>query len=290
MSLEIVSPPVNGRPRRERVAKRLRSRGGPAFATLLTLTMVSPVIWMLISSFKTDIESTVDPPTLYPHDPTASAFTRVFNETVVPHFLLNSAMVAVGTTVLVLVLSVLAAYALVRFSLPGAEWITRSTLIFYSMPPILLVVPIVQMFVTLHLVDSLLGLVIVYTALYLPLGIWLLRGYFIGLDPSPEEAAQCDGTTKFGAFWRIGLPQSLPGVTIVAVFVFNAASNEYLYASVLLQSPEKQTMPAGLAQFISETSIYSWPMLMAAGLLGITPILVIYIFAQRRIVGSFSSL
>jgi multiple sugar transport system permease protein len=252
--------------------------------------MALPLLWMILSSFKSEAESLVTPPTLLPDHWTGQAYGAVVSQTSILRYMLNSGMVAVATTTLVIVLSALAAYPLVRFTFPGAEWLTRSTLVFYSMPPILLVVPIVQIFVTVHLVDSLVGLVIVYTALYLPLGIWLLRGYFIGLDPSPEEAARVDGATKFGAFWRIGLPQSVPGLAIIAVFVFNASMNEYLYASVLLQTPNKATMPSGLATFIGEVSIYSWPMLMVAGILAVLPIFVIYVFAQRHIAGNFMSL
>ena len=274
----------------ERVRARSRPLPGALVASLAALIMVFPLVWMIISSFKSEAETYVRPPTLWPADFTVDAYPAVVSDTPLPGFILNSIMVATAATCLVIILALLAAYPLVRFDFPGAEWLTRSTLIFYSMPPILLVVPIVQIFVTLRLADSLIGLTIAYTALYLPVGIWLLRGYFIGVDPSPEEAGRVDGLTRFGAFWRIGIPQSVPGIGMVAVFVFNASTNEYLYASLLLQSTDKLTMPAGLATFIGEISIYSWPMLMAAGAMAVTPMFLVYVFAQRHIAGTFGAI
>lgn len=270
-------------------ARGISAWSGPVLAVLAAVSMVLPLLWMFISSLKTDAESFRAPPTLWPEEPTVAAYGTVLTETPLPMFMRNSFLVAVATTIAVSLLAVCAAYALVRFQFPGAEWLTRSTLLFYSMPPILLVVPIVQVFVTLRLVNSLLSLMVVYTALYLPVGIWLLRGYFIGLDKSPEEAARVDGAGRFQAFWRIGVPQAIPGIGTVGVFTFNAAWNEYLYASVLVQQPNSMTMSAGLATFVGEISIYSWPVLMAAGVMAISPVFVMFLFAQRYIAGTFGA-
>jgi ABC-type glycerol-3-phosphate transport system permease component len=142
---------------------------------------------------------------------------------------------------------------------------------------------------TLHLVNSLASLIVAYTALYLPLGIWILRGYFVGLDVDPEEAAMVDGATRFQAFYRIAVPQAVPGIISVAIFTFNACWNEYLYASVLVQAPGLLTLSAGLATFIGEVTMYSWTMLMAAGAVTIAPILVLFLYLQRYLVSGLSS-
>ena len=251
--------------------------------------VIAPLLWMVISSLKPEMETYVFPPTLWPTSPTSQAYRRLFTETVFFSYLRNSFVVAVVVTCAVISLSLAASYALVRFKLPGAEWLVRLTLFSYTMPTLLLVVPIVQIFMTIHLVNSLPSLMVVYTGLYLPLGIWILRSYFIGLSPDPEEAAMTDGATRFQAFYIVAVPQALPGIISVAVFTFNAAWNEYLYASMLIQDRNLLTLSAGLATFIGEVSMYSWAMLMAAGCLTVAPILLMFLFLQRYLVSGLGA-
>lgn len=260
-----------------------------ALAFVSAVLLIFPLIWMLISSFKPEMEALAYPPRLLPSRLTLLGYQQLFDQTPFPLYLRNSFLVAVVTTVAVIVLSLIASYALVRFRLRGAEWLARLTLFSYTMPPILLVVPIVQIFLTLHLVNSLPSLMVVYTGLYMPLGIWILRSYFIGLPPDPEEAAMVDGATRLQAFYLIAVPQTLPGIISVAVFTFNAAWNEYLYASMLVQDNRSLTLSAGLATFIGEVTIYSWTMLMAAGCLTVLPILIIFLFLQRYLIAGFGA-
>lgn len=244
--------------------------------------VIFPVLWMILSSLKSQEEAFTVPPTYLPAVPSFDAYWRVLTDTDFLLYLRNSAIVGTVATTLVVCLSTMAVFSLSRVRVPGAELIARSTLVFYAMPPILLVVPVVQVFLTIGLVDSLLSLIVAYTALYLPLGVWILRGYFNGLDPSPEEAAMLDGLSMFQAFVRVGLTRALPGLATVAFFTFNATWNEYLYASLLIQSDESLTMSAGLSTFIGTISIYSWPMLMAAGILAILPIFIFYLLVEKQ--------
>ena len=265
-----------------RLLRRTTRIGGRLLAIPVALVFIFPVFWMALSSFKSQREAFTVPPTYLPETPSIQAFASVLRDTDFLVYVRNSSIVGVVTTALVLCLSTMAVFSLSRVRVPGAEFLARSTLVFYAMPPILLVVPVVQVFLTIGLVDSITSLIVAYTALYLPLGVWLLRGYFSGLDPAPEEAALLDGLSQFRAFARIGLRQALPGLAIVAFFTFNATWNEYLYASLLIQSNENLTMSAGLSTFIGAIAIYSWPMLMAAGIMAVLPIFLFYLLIERR--------
>jgi ABC-type glycerol-3-phosphate transport system permease component len=258
-------------------------------ATIACLAALGPFVWMLLTSAKSTGESFLFPPTIIPANPTLKSYQDLFSGTAYLQFLMNSMIVAVSVTLVVCILATCASYVLVRFSFRGLEWMARLTLLSYTMPAILLVVPVVRIFVWLRLVDSIPGLILVYSALYLPLGIWLLRAYFIGLPSDPEESAMIDGCTRFQAFYRMAVPQAVPGIVTVAVFTFNASWNEYLYASVMLQSPWTKTLSAGLASFIGEVSLYSWPMLMAAGVVTSLPVVVVFLFLQRYLVSGLSA-
>jgi ABC-type glycerol-3-phosphate transport system permease component len=281
-STAIPAPRPGGRRRISRAATYV-------IASVAAAIALGPFIWMVLTSFKSTSESFVFPPTILPAQPTTQSYEELFAGTAYLQFLANSMIVAVAVTAIVCVLATCASYVLVRFSFRGLEWMARLTVLSYTMPAILLVVPVVRIFVWAGLVDSLFGLVLVYSALYLPLGIWLLRGYFIGLPADPEESAMIDGCTRFQAFYRMAVPQAVPGIVTVAVFTFNASWNEYLYASVMLQSPTTKTLSAGLASFIGEVSLYSWPMLMAAGVITSLPVVLVFLFLQRYLVSGLSA-
>ena len=254
----------------------------PVVSAIVGGIVIFPLLWMVVSAFKTQAESYLVPPRIFPQNPSFSAFREVLTETTLPNFIANSAIVGISTTLLVACLSVMAVFSLTRVRVPGAELIARSTLIFYTMPPILLVVPVVQLFLDIGLVNTLYALIVAYTGLYLPLGVWIFRGYVNGLDPSLEQAAMLDGLSMFQAFFRIGLREALPGLAVVAFFTFNATWNEFLYASLLIQKEKLMTMPAGLASFIGVFNVYSWPMLMAAGIIAVTPIFIFYLIVEKR--------
>jgi multiple sugar transport system permease protein len=138
-------------------------------------------------------------------------------------------------------------------------------------------------------VDSLTGLFLVYTATRLPFGIWLLRSYFLGIPHELEDAAMVDGATRFQSFYRVIVPQALPGMISTGIFVFSVTWHEYLFASILLFRPDKQTLSAGVATFLSEDWIYSWGMLMAAGVMISLPLVIFYIFLQRYLIAGWGS-
>jgi multiple sugar transport system permease protein len=237
---------------------------------------ILPLFWVFISSFKPDTETYSFEQTFFPRQPTFENYLNLFNLTDFGRWMLNSTVMAVATTVAVIALSALAAYALSRFNFWGFETFSRLTLLAYMMPPIILVVPIFFLLSKIGLTNSLVGLLAVYIGLRIPFGMWVLRSYFFGIPLELEEAAMVDGCTRFQAFYKVVLPQA-----------FSVTWHEFLFASILLFSGATQTLSAGVASFIAEDWIPSWGMVMAAGVMISLPLVLFYIFLQRFLVAGW---
>ena len=248
---------------------------------------VLPLFWVFISSIKPDTETYAFDQTILPRHPTVQNYITLFRVTRFGAWMKNSTILATATTLAVVALSAMAAYAMSRFRFRAFEIFGRLTLLAYMMPPIILVVPIFFLLFKLGLVNSHLGLTLVYTGTRLPFGIWLLRSYFQGIPVELEEAAMVDGATRFQAFRKVVLPQALPGMISTSIFTFSVTWHEFLFASILLFSASKQTLSAGVATFLSEDWIYSWGVLMAAGVMVSLPLVIFYIFLQRYLIAGW---
>ncbi|MBZ0275767.1 MAG: carbohydrate ABC transporter permease [Anaerolineae bacterium] len=250
---------------------------------------VFPLLWVFITSLKPDTETLAFQQTFLPVQPTLNNYVSLFSVTRFGVWMRNSALMASATTVVVVLLAAMAAYALARFRYKGFNLFSRATLIAYMMPPIILVVPLFLLLFNLGLTNSLLGLFLVYTATRLPFGIWLLRSYFSGISVEIEEAAMVDGATRFQAFHQVVMPQAIPGMISTAIFVFSVTWHEFLFASILIFSSDRQTLSSGVATFLSEDWIYSWGMLMAAGVMVSLPLVIMYMFLQRYLVAGWGA-
>lgn len=262
-------------------------RGRLVQYTLLVLTVgvtALPLLWMILSSLKPDRESAAYPPTLWPRSFTLTNYQTLFRISDFQSYLTNSLFLATATTALTLLLSTLAAYALTRFSFRLLRALGELSLLAYMVPPILLLVPIARIVTGLHLANSLPALAIVYTANLLPFGLWILRSYFEGVPIELEHAAMVDGCTRFGAFYRVIVPQAVPGIISTGIFTFNGVWSEYLFASTLLNAGDKMTLSPGLALLMDQTGVYSWGMLMAAATLVTVPVIALFVVAQKQLV------
>ena len=271
-------------------AKVLRVvRRGAAYLALIlvVLSMVFPLVWMVLSSFKSEGEIYKYPPTLIPQHFTLEAYQDLFRITAFSTWFRNSVIVSVGVTLIAVVLSAMGAYALARFHFRFFQIFSRLILFAYMVPAILMVIPIFQIVWRLHLSNKLSALFIVYNAILLPYGIWTLRAYFAGIPHEIEEAALIDGSSRFQAFYLIVLPQALPGLIATALFAFHVAWNEYLFASVLLWSSRTMTLSAGVSTLIGETAMYSWSLLMAAAVLVTLPVIVLFALLQGSLIAGW---
>jgi multiple sugar transport system permease protein len=253
------------------------------------LAAVTPVYWMLTISLKHEVDQFAVPPRWFSFAPTLEHYADAFVTRSFGQYLLNSAIVAISSTVCALVLGTLAAYALARFRLPFrldrklALWIL-STRMF---PAIVTAVPLFLIMRDLRLLNTQLSLVIVYTAFNLPFVVWMMRGFFAEVPRDLEEAAMVDGDSRLGAFWRVVLPLVAPGLAATAVFCLIVSWNEFLFALVLTQTDAAMTLPVGIAGRVTQYEI-KLGVMSAAGVVAMLPILIFALSVQKYLVRGLS--
>jgi multiple sugar transport system permease protein len=258
-------------------------------ALLVLVLALAPVYWMLTISFKHEVDQFAVPPKWFSFSPTLEHYADAFLGRSFGLYLVNSLIVAVGSTACALVLGTLAAYSLARFRLPYkldqklALWILSTRM----MPAIVTVVPLFLIMRDLRLVNTRLSLVIVYTAFNLPFVVWMMRGFFAEVPRDLEEAAMIDGDSRWGAFRRIVLPLVSPGLAATAVFCLIISWNEFLFALVLTQTDEAMTLPVGIAGRVTQYGI-QWGSMSAAAVVAIVPILAFALAVQRYLVRGLS--
>ncbi|QMU96936.1 carbohydrate ABC transporter permease [Microbacterium esteraromaticum] len=258
-----------------------------AVAGLIALLVNVPLLNAALVSFKPDGEIAADPIGL-PDSPTLDHYANVLYASGYdfPRFFVNSAMIAVGTVLVVLVVAVPATYAIVRLGF-GGRWIISSASGLRLLPAIFFVVPFFILFSTLGLADTIPGLVAANTFLNLPLAIILLSSALSDIPHEIEEAAAVDGATIYRTLGSIVLPLLAPTMVAVAVLVFIFSWNDYLFALVLSTS-DATPVTLGAANFITSTGI-RWGDISAASVLSTLPPLLFAVFAQRYLVSGLSS-
>jgi multiple sugar transport system permease protein len=242
-----------------------------------------PIYWIVVTSLKNPKEVYALPPTFWPDTATLANYQELLFNSAFPLFVRNSFIVAGAVTLLSVVIAALAAYAIARLRFAGRNVVARSVVVSYLMPPSLLFIPLFVVLQRLGLVDTKPGLVVAYLTFTVPFCAWMLIGYFRTIPVELDEAARIDGASRLQILVRVLMPVALPGLSVVALFAFTHAWNEFLYALVFVNSNAAKTFTAGLAGLIMG-DVFVWGQLMAASVIVIIPILVIYIGAQRYIV------
>ncbi len=220
---------------------------------------------------------------LWPSSTTWANFDFVLLRSDFPSFFSNSVMVSFGTAVLVTLIASGAGYAFSRFRFAGKAMVVFFMLLTQMFPLVMLIAPIYRLMTPLGLTDSLLGLILVYTAFNVPFATFLMQSFFDGIPKTLEESAMIDGCTRFSALWRIIFPLTLPGMAATLGFVFTAAWSELLFALMLINSEEKMTFAVGLLTFVSKFSV-DWGQMMAAAVLALIPACLFFAFIQRYLV------
>jgi len=210
------------------------------FAALFSLT---PIYWLIATAFKSPEEAMRYPPTLIPTNPSLQNFIDVFRKGFVTTGLRNSIFLCIISTILTLMISSITAYSFSSFNYRGKNPIMVFILFVQMIPLVVIIVPLYLFYAHVGLVNTYLGMIIIYVTRSLPLSVWLLRGYFMTLPRELEDAALIDGCGKLGVFFRIILPLSLPGLMAAAILTFLANWNDFILALTLLVSPEMYTLP-----------------------------------------------
>ena len=263
--------------------RRLVKGIGNAVLGLMLLWTAIPFYWMVATSLKYDKEIYGYEATLIPNQPTLANYATILYNTPYLLFLRNSIVVAVGSTVLSMIIACLGAYAIARLNFPGRALLARGLVFTYLVPTSLLFIPMFAMMSALRLTDSLHGLTIAYLGFDVPFCTWLLMGYFKSIPVDLEEAALVDGCNRVSALVRIVLPLALPALVVVTFFSFTHAWNEFLYAHVFTSSNSVRTITTGLANFMTE-DVFFWGPLMASTVVSALPPVLMFLILQRWVV------
>jgi len=241
-----------------------------------------PIVWTISTSFKTIKEYYTFPPVWIPHYPTLNNYKYIlFTWTSGLKYLLNSTIVASLNTILVLLISIPAAYGIARFRI-GYENLSFWILSQRMLPPIAVVIPYFLLFRRLGLIDTYLSLIIVYLPFNIGFAVWLLIGFFEDFPMDVEEAAMIDGCSRLGAILKVVLPIIAPGIVVCAIFCFIFCWNEFMFALILTRETAK-TVTAQLAAFQSPTKIM-WGEMSALVVLAIIPVLILALSVQKYLV------
>ncbi|MBB2976946.1 multiple sugar transport system permease protein [Microbacterium endophyticum] len=239
-----------------------------------------PIVWMLSNSFKSNTEIFELPPRLITETFSFDAYVAIFADPVTMRFFLNSYVIAIAVTLLTLLISIQAAYALSRFEFRGKRVLNVVIVSVQAVPPITLLIPYFGLMVALGLYNTYPGLILTYMVFTLPYAIIMLTGYFNTLPRELDEAVRVDGAGSMTALWRVLVPISVPGIVSVGIYTFMIAWNEYLFALTLTRTIDMRTVPIGIQLLMGQHS-YEWNQIMAMSVLGSIPVLVLFLFFQR---------
>ena len=251
-----------------------------------------PFVYMVITSLKSQMALLTNPTDLSISFESGLAglmksYQEVWTTFNFQRYIWISTVVSVGTVGITLSLSILGAYSVTRLRFPGRIWLSRSILIIYMFPAIVLVIPLYSIFSQLQLRNSLIGLFIVYPATTLPVALYMLKGFFSTLPAELEEAGRIDGCSRLGVIWRITLPLSLPAISSVSLYVFMIAWNEFLFAFMFLDNPDIFTLSRGMVSLNSSEVPRQY--LMAGAVMVTVPVMALFFWFEKYLVSGLAA-
>ncbi|MET8908700.1 carbohydrate ABC transporter permease [Micromonospora sp. NPDC004551] len=250
---------------------------------VVVLSLIAPLLWMIAASFKTNVDI-YDTGKALVFSPTLDNYTKVLQQSHYVSFIGNSLWVAFAATVLSLILGVPAAYSMSRFNMKKSALVVLMARV---IPGVSLLVPWYYVFSNLQLVGGFTVLILSHMFVSLPLIVYIMMGFFDGLPDELEEAALVDGLTHIGAFRRITLPLSVPGIATAGILSFIFSWNNFMFALVL-SGADTKTLPVAIFDFVGYASI-DWGGLMAAATVVTLPIMVIALFVQKYVVSGLTA-
>lgn len=279
---------------RRKSAQELHSEGGMEYLitrqrkfvtvylplAVFTFILLFPFYWMTITSFKSDddLYNYEKNSPFWVWDPTLANVKKLLFHTSYPEWLWNTILISVASTVISLLASVLAAYAVERLRFTGSRWVGLGIYAAYLVPPSILFIPLATMVFKLGLFDTRWALILTYPTFLIPFCTWLLMGYFKSIPYELEECALIDGATRVQILLKIVLPLAVPGLISAGIFAFTLSWNEFIYALTFLSSSENKTISVGVITELVNGDVYHWGALMAGALFGSIPVAVLYSF------------
>ncbi len=258
-----------------------------AFLILFAAISVYPVSRIVTISLRPGDRLLSTSLRIIPEDATLENYRVLLTETPFLRWMFNSTFVALVVTLTGVAFASTAGYALSRYKFRGRDGLMRGLLVTQMFPATMLLLPLYIMLIYLGLINSFLGLIIIYTATALPFCIWQMKGYYDTIPIDLEEAAKIDGCTSWQAFYKIVFPLALPALVITALFSFMTAWNEYVVANVVLQDQELFTLPLGLRMFQSSMTT-QWGLYAAGSLIVSVPVVVLFIALSRYLISGLT--
>ncbi|MGC1941066.1 MAG: carbohydrate ABC transporter permease [Pseudolabrys sp.] len=258
--------------------------------SIILLILLFPFYWMALTSIKPD-DQLLDMERVSPFWTTAPTLKHFYNllfQTNYPRWLWNTMFVAVGATVLSIIASVLAAYAIVRLRYRGAAWVGGAIFLADLVPPSILFIPLSTVVFQYGLFDSPFALILTYPTILIPFSTWLLMGYFKTIPFELEECALIDGASRWQILTKIVLPLAVPGLISAFIFCFTLCWNEFIYALTFLSTTSQKTVPVAIVNEFVDGDIYRWGSLMAGALAGSLPLVILYAFFVEHYVSAMT--
>ena len=254
------------------------------------IILLFPFYWMGVTTFKPNSEllNYKDNNPFWIRNPTLANINKLLFETDYPRWLVTTMGVAIGSTILSLVSSVLAAYAIQRLRFRGSDYVGLAIYAAYLVPPSILFIPLAQVVYQFGLFDTPFALILTYPTFLVPFCTWLLIGYFKSIPYELEECALIDGASRLQILRRITLPLAVPGLISAGIFAFTLSWNEFIYALAFISSTENKTVPVAILTELVQGDVYHWGSLMAGALLGSLPVAIFYMFFVEYYVSSLT--
>jgi multiple sugar transport system permease protein len=257
---------------------------------LFLIILLFPFYWMGVTSFKSDNElldmKNFNPWTI--DSPTLENFRKLLFETDYSGWMINTVSIAVFATIISMVASIMAAYAIARIRFYGANTVGALIFLAYLVPPSILFIPLALVIFDYGLYDTPYALILSYPTILIPFSTWLLMGYFKTIPYELEECAIIDGANRLQILTKIILPLAVPGLISAGIFAFTLCWNEFIYALTFISSSENKTVPVALLSELVTGDIYHWGALMAGALFGSIPVALVYSFFVEHYVSSMT--
>lgn len=267
--------------------ERVRLSISYIFILIMVFLAIMPFIYVVLTALKSS-EQIYDPNQIIPTYVTLENFRHVLFQSNFVRYFLNSIFITLVTTVICMVLSVMAAYGLTRYYIFGSEKIKMAVLMTRMFPGILLCIPFYIIMKQMQLIDSYVGLIMMYCSFTLPFAIWNTCAFFNTLPWELEEAAMIDGCSRLRSFFTVIVHVAKPGLFVTALFCFMSSWDEYMYASIFINTTLKKTIQVGMQDFIGQYSV-DWGLLMSAVVISLIPILFFFALVQKNLVDGLSS-
>lgn len=254
---------------------------------LVTLFIVFPLLWMALTSIKSEIQLFSIPPIVMPEPATLDNYRKVISDGSLARYFGNSLFASLLSVAISMLLSIPAAYGLSRMQFRGSNLVSGLIMFMRMVPGITFCFPYFMLIRNINLTNTRWALIIMYVPIQLIMSIWLMRNFFMDLPSDLEDAADIDGASLLRKICSVVVPISLPSVSTAALFAFLASWNEYILASTLLRSPELWTMPIGISSYTTAFRVF-WGELMTNAVLYTIPVIAFTVFAQKGLISGLT--